>query len=67
MYSKNFQFFLKSVNIFLYEKSKTLENLQKKNLNHEKIKWIKNFNKIKKGPVIFFGNEFFDAHSNKAI
>ena len=26
-----------------------------------KIKWIKNYNSIKKGPVIFFGNEFFDA------
>ena len=25
------------------------------------MKWINNFNKIKKGPVIFFGNEFFDA------
>ena len=27
----------------------------------KKVKWIKNFNKIKKGPVIFLGNEFFDA------
>ena len=58
---KKFPIFLKSVNIFLYEKSKTLENLQKNNLNHKKIKWIKNFNKIRKGPVIFVGNEFFDA------
>ena len=56
-----FPIFFKSANIFLYEKSKTLENLQKKNLNHKKIKWIKNFNKIKKGPIIFLGNEFFDA------
>ena len=23
--------------------------------------WIKNFSQIKRGPVIFFGNEFFDA------
>ena len=26
-----------------------------------KVKWIKDFSCIKKGPVIFFGNEFFDA------
>ncbi len=58
---KKFPFFLNSTNFFLYEKSKTLKNLQKKNLNHEKINWIKNFNKIKKGPIIFLGNEFFDA------
>ena len=27
----------------------------------ETINWINNFDKINKGPVIFFGNEFFDA------
>jgi NADH dehydrogenase [ubiquinone] 1 alpha subcomplex assembly factor 7 len=58
---KKFPIFFNSTSIFLYEKSKTLEYLQKKNLNHEKINWIKNFNRIKKGPVIFLGNEFFDA------
>ena len=58
---KKFPIFFDSVNFFLYEKSKTLENLQKKNLSDQKIKWIKNFNKIKKGPIIFLGNEFFDA------
>jgi NADH dehydrogenase [ubiquinone] 1 alpha subcomplex assembly factor 7 len=58
---KKFPTFFKTANIFLYEKSKTLENLQKKNLNHKKINWINHFSKIKKGPVIFFGNEFFDA------
>ena len=58
---KKFPIFFNSVNVFLYEKSKTLEKLQKKNLNFQKVKWIKNFNKIKKGPIIFFGNEFFDA------
>ena len=35
-------------------KSKTLKNLQQKNLNLEKINWISKFKKIKKGPVIFF-------------
>ena len=50
-----------SINIFLYEKSKFLKNVQKKKLKGSKVKWIKNFDKIDKGPVIFFGNEFFDA------
>jgi len=58
---KKFPLFFNSINIFLYEKSKTLEDLQKNNINNKKIKWIKNFNRIKKGPVIFLGNEFFDA------
>ena len=58
---RKFPTFLSSVNIFLYEKSKTLEKLQRNTLNDQKIKWIKNFNKINKGPVIFLGNEFFDA------
>ena len=58
---KKFPIFFKSTNIFLYEKSKTLQIIKKKKLNNEKIEWIENFNKIKKGPVIFLGNEFFDA------
>ena len=53
--------FYESTNIFLYEKSDLLKNLQKKNINNSKVKWINNFNNIKSGPVIFFGNEFFDA------
>jgi len=58
---KKFPVFCNSAKIFLYEKSKVLEGLQKKNLNHLKINWIKSFKKIKKGPVIFLGNEFFDS------
>jgi len=58
---KKFPSFFNSTNFLLYEKSKILENLQRKNLNNEKTEWIKNFSKIKKGPVIFLGNEFFDA------
>ena len=58
---KKFPDFLNSVNIFLYEKSKSLKNLQKNNLKNQKIKWIKSFNKIEKGPILFLGNEFFDA------
>ena len=58
---KKFPRFFNSTSIFLYEKSKTLISLQKKNLNHTKISWIKNLSSIKKGPVIFLGNEFFDS------
>ena len=47
--------------IYLYEVSSFLKNLQKKNINNRKVKWIKNFKDINRGPVIFFGNEFFDA------
>ena len=58
---KKFPSFYKAINIFLYEKSDLLKDLQKKNINNLKVKWIKNFTSIKKGPIIFFGNEFFDA------
>ena len=47
--------------IYLYEISNSLKNLQKKNINSDKVKWIKTFKNINTGPVIFFGNEFFDA------
>ena len=58
---KKFPEFDKAINIFLYEKSILLKNLQKKNISSSKVKWINNFTAIKKGPVIFFGNEFFDS------
>ena len=58
---KKFPELNKAINIHLYEKSLFLQKLQKQNINNEYVKWIKNFNSIKKGPVIFFGNEFFDA------
>ena len=58
---RKFSTFNKSANIFLYEKSNKLKNMQKKNINSSRVKWIKDFNNLKKGPVIFFGNEFFDA------
>ena len=47
--------------IFLYEKSRYQKKLQKEKIESNKVKWINNFNIIKKGPVLFFGNEFFDA------
>jgi len=58
---KKFPDFYNSINIFLYEKSKSLKQLKKKKILGEKVKWINNFNDIKSGPVIFLGNEFFDA------
>ena len=58
---KRFDEFNKAVNVFLYEKSNNLKNIQKNKIKNNKIKWIKNFSSIKKGPIIFFGNEFFDA------
>ena len=47
--------------LFLYEESRYLKKIQKKTILNRDVKWINNFNLIKKGPVIFFGNEFFDA------
>ena len=58
---KNFPTFNNSVRIFLYEKSKFLRKIQKKKFKGMKVKWINDFKKIKGGPIIFFGNEFFDA------
>ena len=58
---KRFPKFNSSKKIFLYEKSNLLKKKQKIILKNCGVKWIKNFKKIKKGPVIFFGNEFFDA------
>ena len=58
---KKFPEFNSAVNIYLYEKSNLLIKTQKKKINGKNIHWIKNFEKINNGPVIFFGNEFFDA------
>ncbi len=58
---ENFPDFKKSLNIFLYEKSDFLKKVQSKKINDTRVIWINNFKSIKKGPIIFFGNEFFDA------
>ncbi len=57
---KKFPKFNSIKKLFLYEESNYLKKIQKKKVNGN-VKWIKNFNQIRKGPVIFFGNEFFDA------
>ena len=53
--------FNKTYNFYIYEKSKYLKKIQKNNIKNNKVKWISHFNNIKKGPVLFIGNEFFDA------
>ena len=57
---KKFPEFNSIKKLFLYEESKYLEKIQKKKI-YKGVEWINNFNKINKGPVLFFGNEFFDA------
>ncbi len=58
---KNFPEFSKAIKIYLYEKSDLLKKVQIKKINNSRVKWIRNFKSIKNGPIIFFGNEFFDA------
>ena len=59
--SKRFPEFNSAKNIFLYETSDYLKKIQKLNIKNNNIKWIKNFQNLNHAPVIFFGNEFFDA------
>ena len=58
---KNFPEAFDAINIFLYEKSEGLKKIQQKRIISKKVSWIQNLRKIKKSPVIFFGNEFLDA------
>ena len=58
---KNFPEFNEAKKIYLFEISNLMKKLQKKNIKDKSIKWLKNLDKIKKGPIVFFGNEFFDS------
>jgi cyclopropane-fatty-acyl-phospholipid synthase len=58
---KKFPEFNSIKKMFLLEKSIFLKKVQKKKISHKDVKWINTLNEIKKGPVVFFGNEFFDA------
>ena len=58
---ENFPEFKKSVKIYLFEKSAKLIKIQKNLINNKNVFWIKSLNEIKTGPVLFFGNEFFDS------
>ena len=58
---KKFPEFNSIKKIFLYEKSNYLKMIQKKNISNKDVRWINDLGYIEQGPVIFFGNEFFDA------
>jgi len=58
---KNFPEAFNAINIMLYEKSEGLRKIQQKRIVSKKVSWIKSLKKIKKNPIIFFGNEFLDA------
>ena len=58
---KNFPKCFNACNFIIYEKSNFLINQQKKNLNFEKISWVKNIKKINAYPILYLANEFFDA------
>ena len=57
----NFPLFKKSCQINIFEKSLYLRKIQKKKINENNIKWIKNLSEISNIPNIFIANEFFDA------
>ena len=64
---KNFKNFYDSLEVNLLEISDELKTIQKEKINNKKVKWIKKINEINYGPVIFLGNEFFDALPIKQI
>ena len=64
---KQFKNFYSSLEINLLEISDNLKKIQKKKINDKKVKWIKKIKEINYGPIIFLGNEFFDALAIKQI
>lgn len=62
-----FRNFYNSLEINLLEISDKLKIIQKAKINNKKVKWIKKIKEINHGPVIFLGNEFFDALPIKQI
>ena len=59
--SKMFPQFFKSCKFLIYEKSKSLKNIQQKKLKSFDVSWINKLDNIKTAPTLFIGNEFFDA------
>jgi len=59
--AKNFKGFYNSLELRLLEKSNKLKEIQKTKIKNKKVKWLKNIEEINCGPIIFIGNEFFDA------
>ena len=64
---KKFKYFYNSLEINLLEISNKLKTIQKTKITNKKVKWIKKIQEINYGPVIFLGNEFFDALPIKQI
>ena len=64
---KQFKNFYNSLEINLLEISDKLKAIQKVKINNKKVKWIKKIEEINYGPIIFLGNEFFDALPIKQI
>ena len=64
---RQFKNFYNSLEINLLEVSYKLKTIQKVKIDNRKVKWIKKINEINCGPVIFLGNEFFDALPIKQI
>ncbi len=64
---QQFKNFYNSLEINLLEISDKLKTIQKVKINNKKVKWIKKIKEINYGPVIFLGNEFFDALPIKQI
>jgi len=64
---KQFENFYNSLQINLLEISNKLKKKQKIKINNNKVKWIRSINEINSGPIIFLGNEFFDALPVKQI
>ena len=64
---KQFKSFYDSLEINLLEISDKLKAIQRAKINNKKVKWIKKIKEINCGPVIFLGNEFFDALPIKQI
>ena len=64
---RQFKNFYNSLEINLLEISDKLKTIQKVKINNKKVKWIKKIKEINCGPVIFLGNEFFDALPIKQV
>ncbi len=64
---KKFKNFYNCLEINLLEISDKLKSIQKIKTNNKKVKWIRKIEEINSGPVIFIGNEFFDALPIKQI
>tara|TARA_Y100001970_G_scaffold293401_1_gene439967 strand:- start:2551 stop:3615 length:1065 start_codon:yes stop_codon:yes gene_type:complete len=64
---KKFKNFYDALQINLLEISDRLKKIQKIKIKNTKVKWIKEIDEINYGPIIFLGNEFFDALPIKQV